>query len=190
MKLKAWQIALIIVAGSLIASTIFGSVLFVSFLTSSFDKNILLKLFTTYFVGTSIPYIIHFFWTWNIGFTLNRHLPEDLKKSSTFFKFSMIFSFAYTVTFAFGFMLSVTHPLSAGFFVGIVPFHAVVTALSAYNIFYAARSLKLYELKRKVQTEDILYNLFMILIFPIGIFFLQPKVNQFAKEIEDRGASL
>ncbi len=190
MKLKAWQIFLIIVAGSLIATTIYSSVLVVMFFKSSIDKTMFLRLLTIYFAGISIPYIMHFFWTWNIGFTLNRHLPEDLQKSSTFFKFSMIFSFAYSFTFVCGFLMSAAHPMSTAFFVGVVPFHAVVTALSAYNMFFAARSLKMYELKREVQTEEFLFNLFMILLFPIGIFFLQPKINQFAKEIEDRGESL
>ena len=174
-----------IIAGSFIATSLYGVFVFLLFVTSNIGHNILSKIFTFYYIGVAPTYFLHYFYVWNIGITMNKNLNNDLRKNTGFFKISMIFVGIYIIVFICGFIYTASHPAPANFFVKIVPFHAVTMILVACNVFFAARSLKTYEKQREVKAEELLFDLFMILLFPVGIFFLQPRINKYVKEFEE-----
>ncbi len=74
-------------------------------------------------------------------------------------------------------------------FEGVIalPFFYVFYAL-LYSISFPARILRTIELKRKVQFGDYFAEFFAFLFLPIGIWFIQPRINKMLEEakVEER----
>ncbi|MBR4841441.1 MAG: hypothetical protein IK005_13350, partial [Paludibacteraceae bacterium] len=45
-----------------------------------------------------------------------------------------------------------------------------------------AKRMKMAELQRRVQVKEVLGDFFLFLFFPVGVWFLQPKVNRMCEE--------
>ena len=52
-----------------------------------------------------------------------------------------------------------------------------------YIVFCTAKTLKYIQLKTQLRTSDIIVEMFVIFYFPIGVWWLQKKVNKYYNEI-------
>ena len=53
-----------------------------------------------------------------------------------------------------------------------------------YIVFCTAKTLKNLQLKSQLRTSDIIVEMFVIFYFPIGVWWLQRKVNRYYNEIK------
>ena len=53
-----------------------------------------------------------------------------------------------------------------------------------YIVFCTAKTLKYIQLEEQLRTSDIIIEMFVIFYFPIGVWWLQRRVNKYYKELE------
>ncbi len=117
---------------------------------------------------------------------LNERLPEKLKvgviSSSLVFIFSMLYVYAiYVFLSAFfdyfpALLMAYTAILLLLFFCFLL-----LIPLS-YISFSVAKVLTMVELSREVQKKEFLSTIFLFLFLPVGVWFLQPRINRLAEE--------
>lgn len=57
---------------------------------------------------------------------------------------------------------------------------------TVYTMYFAAKTIKLAELQRPVTFTDFADEFFLIWFFPIGIWFVQPRINELALATDSR----
>ncbi|MFK7970544.1 MAG: hypothetical protein AB8F95_09260 [Bacteroidia bacterium] len=146
-------------------------------------------------------------WLWSIGKGLQDKIPEEFRLDTKWFQIAIIYSVAYYIVFAFAMswfmdevLSQVSFPTSPQSPFGpsgllpsgnpammlIVPFHFLAIGCMFYSMFFAGKTLKTAELKRKVDLSDFVLEFMLFWFYPVGVWFIQPKVNTLAKsEIEE-----
>jgi hypothetical protein len=112
-------------------------------------------------------------WFWAMGSFLNSIARPDLKMKLGFFRFALIYPIFYAFFF-FKFVLS-THPVQA--FV-IVPLHLFAMYCLFYVVYFDSKSLALVERDKAVSFYDYAGPFFLLWVFPIGVWIIQPKINR------------
>lgn len=125
----------------------------------------------------------YFGWLWAIGQEFQKMLPGNLKFNLVPFKIFLLFPVIYILFFFFMLDFFVVNmeeemepPLSLFFM--IIPLHLFTMFCIFYCIYFAARTFKATELQRPVTFPDFAGEFFMIWIFPVGIWFIQPRINK------------
>ncbi|MFK8009771.1 MAG: hypothetical protein AB8H03_25680 [Saprospiraceae bacterium] len=54
-----------------------------------------------------------------------------------------------------------------------------------YVLYFVAKTYKTVELQREVNFSDFIGEFFMLWFFPIGVWFLQPKINKMMEEEDE-----
>jgi hypothetical protein len=162
LQAKHWQLFLLFVIPQLLAEM---------FSVSS-DK--VLQLLTT---------AIFLAWLWAVGVTLN----FDNKDRNILFKTCFFYSFLYSpYSIYFGTNYNVSE-------IGMellkkewpnLFFHVIYIITLLCCVFFCAKRLKKYMLKRSVVFSDYILDIILILLFPIGVWFLQPRVNKLSELTE------
>jgi len=120
---------------------------------------------------------LYFGWIFSIGYSANNKLTEELRTSATAFKLGLLYAAAYMLVF-----LSIFGPYGANSstegFTMILPFHLLAMIGIFYGIWFAARQLATLREDREVKFSEFSGPFFLIWFFPIGIWFVQPLVNQ------------
>jgi hypothetical protein len=128
----------------------------------------------------------YFGWFWAIAHGLQKKLPSELKLNVTRFRIFMLLPILYFV-FAFFMLGSLEGNTENGqepnwdTFALIVPLHLFSMFCIFYCLYFVAKTYKTVELQRKVIFSDFIGEFFMIWIFPVGIWFIQPKINRLMK---------
>jgi len=179
LKAKHWQIFLLIVEPPfLIELAIMGS----------FDS----KMATIAILIVAFLYMLELsVWLWAIAIGLQNKLPEEIKMKVGLFKIFFIIAFSYIVlislviTFAFDKIeidvVAFNKPsiaLIAGIF---IVFHLFVTYCLFYCLYFVAKVFKTVELQRKTTVSDFALDFLLFGLFPIGLWLVQPKINQMMK---------
>jgi hypothetical protein len=108
-----------------------------------------------------------------IGYSLQKYIPNNISLNNNLFQINVfIILAAYSVVM----ILSGGQGLS---FSGIeaIPFFYVVYAF-LHSLSFPAKSVKTIELGQKAKLGDYLGDFFLIVFIPIGIWFLQPRINR------------
>jgi hypothetical protein len=116
-------------------------------------------------------------WFWAMGSFLNAISREQQRLNPTFFKFAIIYPLLYIA-------------LAAPFFLGpilsmiaiIIPFHFFAVFCIFYDLYFVAKHLVIAETGKSVTFYDYAGPFFLIWFFPIGIWFVQPRVNRLYEE--------
>ena len=156
----------------------FVAILLVSILT--FLSPVLL------FIGVPIILILwfglYFGWHWTVGINLHKRLSESTMLNIHVFKFLFVFMIIYMG-------LSVIVPLLGNvstIFYRVFSILNFIGSLSfLYCVGFIARILNSVEQNKLAGFKDWIGDMFLILLFPAGIYFLQPRINEiFTKEPE------
>jgi hypothetical protein len=139
-----------------------------------------------------------FGWIWSIAIGFQNKLPVDLKMKTKMFRVIMLFSFVIFVCIMFlmlidnpmkmellvGKQLTITEKLPGIIFsvISTLSFFALIFIL--YCFYFAAKTIKTIELQKKVILLDFVVEFLMICLFPIGIWIIQPRINQLAENKE------
>jgi hypothetical protein len=135
---------------------------------------------------------ILFGWFWSIAIGLQNKIPEDVRmkvgKFKVFFFIPLIYiSLISLLIFS---MMSMIAGMMASTVsivgVGVIFFlHMFSMVCIFYVMYFAAKTLKTVELQREVSFSDFVGEFILLWFFPIGIWFLQPKINKMMEEEDE-----
>ncbi len=173
---KAWLLFLLVMVLPIInmflsSGTLFLQVPSQAYYDSSFCKSY--QSFSPYidsFVG-----MVFYGWLWSVATQLQVKAPSELKLKSSFFMNIFPIMFLYyvgmdRVLLSLPFVESWTYPSAI-----LIPF----VFLHFYVVWFVAKTIKTLEFRRQVLARETIFDFIAILLFPIGIWFLQPRVNKY-----------
>lgn len=160
LKLKSWQLFLIIV--------LLPTVLFLSFGSLS--------------VFSFSIYSLHLLWIYSIANFFSSHLSPKPK----YLNLSFIVSLLYIIYYSF-YAISYLQGSqgSQTTFLSHFSIQLIFMVAFIYLIYQAAEGIRSAELNRKVFFRDTLTDFFCILFFPIGLWLIQPRVIKYYNSKED-----
>jgi len=153
-RIKPWALFLILVCPAMIASIV-----------SEPGEYSVLEILAN-IIGT----IIYFFWLWSINDYVRRATEI---RGDIFFTVCLGFVFLCFVVFN---LYALFNEISNLEYSSIAS--AIVLSLTVYCIVVTSRRLKSFELSRKAAFAEYFKDFVLLLIFPIGIWFLQPRINK------------
>lgn len=123
-------------------------------------------------------------WLWSVVIGLENKLPKGMYHSSnTLFKISLfapVITFLLTMYMMYDVMNSAITgiiPNIGGFFL-LFPLSFFSVFGMFYVVYFAAKRIKTVELQQIPRFEDWILEFFLIAFFPIGIWILQPRINE------------
>lgn len=172
LKLRAWQLFVILVGLPFCFSALLVSPLISSNQVNAEVLFTVVPLFVLVYGG------IIFLWFWALGVGLNELIPEKIRPRAKFFKFGVMYSAAYMVLFQTVFLLSVNgHKID-----DLLPIVALMHLFAMYCMFYSihfiSKNLVTHEQQREVEFESYSVVFFLLWLFPIGVWFIQPRLNK------------
>ena len=149
--------------------------------------NAYYSLFYVMPLGIAISQATLYAWLWSVGTNLSQNVNKEELKSGLFktliilpviiLAIILIFWMFFTLRMhLFGKINSSTILISSLFV--ILPVQSFSSVSILYCFYYVANLLKHNEVKKKVKFEDCFKEFILILLFPIGIWFLQPRINK------------
>jgi len=174
LKAKHWQLFTLAFGAMLL----FQIINIITLIFNINDSYLFLDGFFILFpVFITIYLLVLMSWIWSVVIGLNKKLPNPLQIKTTVFKLLFFIPIIYLPLFM---MYFSGHVVDNGFSIIklIMPFHF----LSMFSIFYckfqAAKTIKTAETQTKVTFADFAGDFFLIWFFLIGIWVLQPRINQ------------
>lgn len=130
---------------------------------------------TTLAVQTSamLTFGVFFLWLWMMGSFLNLLVKPPLRLSLGFFRFALIFPLVYGLAFPF----VVWVPRAFSDFL-VFPIHIFAMICLIYSVRFVAKSLALQEECRFLTFREYYRAFFLLWLFPIGVWWIQPKINE------------
>lgn len=135
-------------------------------------------------------------WQWSVGSKLHTKLPSHVSMNLNLFKACILIPFIYTLVLSIGMgsffeylsdnMLlasslngQVPEEMSALFkwFPLFVILHLLSIICMFYNLFFISKALKSAETQDHVTGSDYVAEFFLTWFFPVGVWFLQPRIN-------------
>ena len=164
LKLKHWQLFIVLVGSMVLAQALMvGSVV-----GRGVPSSIALV------GGTLLVGILFFGWLWAISSACYEKLPQELASSPRLMQIGLVYALIYLVLSGIFFFGPDKHP--PGY---IIVMHFLAMAAIFYSLGFTAK-----QLTKLVQNQNVSFfsysgPFFLFWFFPIGVWFIQPKVNQF-----------
>jgi hypothetical protein len=120
-------------------------------------------------------------WYLSMGVFLFPKLPPNAGLNFTRFIWFVIIPAVYLVfviVFLGGYSIGTDGDSTGGLAVIIVPLHLFCMYCMFWCLVFVAKSLKTVELQRPVTFSDYAGEFFLLWFFPIGIWFIQPRLNK------------
>ena len=154
LKAKHWQIFILLIIGLIIGNIN---------IENSPTLNVVLLL---------IGILVYMIYPFLIGIELQEYVPKEIKLNPNLFIFNSLIWFLF---------YSVTMILTDGkgyMFTGIlaIPFFYVFYAI-VHFLSFPVKTLKSIEMSQKAKFKDYVGDFLLIIFLPIGIWFLQPRIN-------------
>jgi len=128
-----------------------------------------------------------FGWIWSVAIGLQKEIPLGINLKVRKFKIFLLIPILYLslmiifISTGFGGSMQNIQELSGAtigsFIVIIVPLHFLSMFGIFYSLYFAAKTFKTVELQREVTFSDFAGEFFLFWFFPIGIWIIQPKIN-------------
>lgn len=160
---RHWQLFLVVI----------GSVFLVQELVAIANTNVGAFGSLALVLPVFIPAALFFGWLWSISSACFKALPMELAYSPKYMQASLIYALVYLV--------------SGGVFFfapgGHLPFYAIIMHLLAMAAIFYALAFTAKQLIKLEQGKDVSFfsysgPFFLLWFFPLGVWFIQPKVNQ------------
>jgi hypothetical protein len=166
-KAKHWQLFLVFMG------LMFGSqILMINSMEPGMPPNI-----TMFLIPMVLFFAIYAAWLWSISTYCLKNMPEELATSPLIMKAGLVYAGLY---FIFGFtFLSRGNTGPVGI---LVVMHILAMVAMFYSLLFTSRQLVKLERKAHVRFYDYSGPFFMLWFFPIGVWFIQPKVNELLGE--------
>ncbi len=127
-----------------------------------------------------VGYLIYFSWPLFVGHGLQEFMPRRVELNDTFF---LINGFLFIALYLGAMIVSDGHGMK---FTGVaaLPFFYLFYALFCF-LSFPGKSLRTIENNRLAGVAEYIRDFFLVLFLPIGIWFLQPRVNKIAEQRPD-----
>jgi len=126
---------------------------------------------------------IVFGWFWSVAIGLQSKVPEGVKMKVNKFKIFFFTPLIYIFLVMIYFMTTMTNGVqNPAVFAFIVPLHLFSMFCMFYIMYFLAKTLKTVELQRQTIFSDFAGEFFMIWFYPIGIWIIQPKINNMVEK--------
>jgi hypothetical protein len=112
-------------------------------------------------------------WLGSIGSFLSSILKVEHRLKPGFFRFSVVFPAVYGAYFTTEFVR--LRPLNMAI---ILPLHLLATFCVVYCLYFVAKSMVRAETGRDVTFRGFARPFFLLCLFPVGIWVIQPKINR------------
>lgn len=194
-----WKIFLIQLSPALLIPIIilifFASSGFNEFEPTNWSILILIPLLIVGMVAFQLSYL------WSIGNKLQPLLPEGVSMDPKYFNIALAVPLAGVVITMMVVAVTILtadenfmepEPFFGLSFVFIIFYmlFALLAMLSGfYQICFLAKLVKTLELQREVRLEEYLLECVLFWFYIVGIWFIQPKLNQFVEQMENPPAS-
>ena len=163
LRAKHWQLFI-----ALVGSMFFAQAMMANSVMSGDSPNPLVMAIPAFFMA-----VVFFGWLWSVASACSKVLPPELASSTKPMLFGLVYALVYLL-------------ISSSFFFGSngqLPGYIIVMHLLAMaSIFYALgfTAKQLAKLEQGINVSFFSYSgpFFLFWFFPIGIWFIQPKVNQ------------
>ena len=179
LKAKHWQIFVALLGLPFLLELILMPIFIESDRPAYMDKFI--PLIMILFAGGLIG------WLWSVAIGLQKKIPSGIKMKVRKFKIFLIIPLVYIsvitilISAVFGGLIHNGSEPSVAmigvFFVIILPLHLLSMFGMFYSLYFVAKTFKTVELQREVTFSDFAGEFFLFWFFPIGIWVIQPKIN-------------
>ena len=158
---KGWQLFLVL----------FGSMAAAPFVVSALAKPVI-----GIAVTSLIFMVLYMGWLWAIATAANHQLNPALKKSTKWMGLGLVYAAVYLIG-ALWLLPDTTEPGQGvpGF---VIPMHLLAMFAMFYALVFTAKRLVTLERQQEVSFFEYSGPFFLLWFFPIGIWFIQPKVNK------------
>lgn len=184
LRAKHWQIFLL-----LFGMSVLGDVAVVSTsLTTTQSSQDLWNPGFLLFAALTLLFMFGFLgWLWSMGSFLDSIVHPELRLETKIFRVALIYPMCYLPLFiAFFLSLSVMPML----FVIIFPLHLLAMSCMFYLLYFVSKSLVLAETSSAASFYDYAGPFFLIWFFPLGVWFIQPRINGlYGQALRDDGRS-
>jgi len=128
--------------------------------------------------------LVLFAWMFSIGTWSNRHLPESRRRSMLLFGVSLALPIIYVLMYIILYIPLLESGGPSRPPLWLLPMHMFSMLGIFYGIWYTARQLK--SLLENEDADFMIFSstFFLLFIFPIGIWLIQPEVNQLYYKLE------
>jgi len=181
LRMKSWQVfILLFVLPALIQILYFYHLVF----EEINDLNHILRSFSLLML---VFMVIYMFWFWAQGIGLNNIVPRNIRPGSGLFRFSIIYTAVYSILFQFYFLSASISNIDSLFIVLGVLIHILGIYCGIYMVYFIARSMIMAEKKKIVEFSEFSSVFILLGIYPIGLWFIQPRINTIYEENKNRG---
>lgn len=163
LRAKHWQLFLV-----LVGSMFLTQALMLNSVMDGGAVNPLVMILPTVLIGA-----VFFGWIWAIASACYRALPRDLASSPRPMQIGLVYALIY-ISLS-GILLFGSGNQLPGY---VALMHLLAMAAIFYSLGYTAKQLTKLEQKQDVTFFSYSGPFFLLWFFPLGIWFIQPKVNQ------------
>lgn len=117
-------------------------------------------------------------WYWSVVFGLGGIIPRKARPDTKRFKLLFFLSLIFTVILIPLFSIQSSATPVFGLFAFILPLHILALIGLLYCMYFTAKTIKTAQLKQNASYSDFAGLFFLLWIFPIGIWIIQPKINK------------
>lgn len=162
------------------------------------DPTAIFGIFNYFPLLFLVPMFIQYGWFWSVGIGLKRYHPENSGLRYNLFQVLFIIQILLLIGFFLFFRLfleamanNIENPDPNGFtsMLWFFPLQIITVVISFYMYGFCGRAIKIAELKQPVNFGDALGEFFLVWFFPIGIWFLQPRINRIVSGAIQDGTS-
>ena len=172
LKLESWKLFLLILTPAIVGATV---LLINKYLLNDNPALLVIgQFFTFIFVGVFV------YWIYSLGTHLARLTPNP-SFSLSLFKSALVFSTLYRVsieTYSLWYSVSYHSRLDLESDLWIIPLHLLATVAALYCFYTNSRLLVSAERQQPSDFKDVWQTFGLILAFPIGIWFIQPRLHK------------
>lgn len=116
-------------------------------------------------------------WLGSMGLFFWSMVTPELRMQTHFFRFSLVYPMVYFPIFFFVMIPGIGIPVGV-----IVPLHLACMICLFYLLYFVSGNLVLLETKKPLTFYEYAGPFFLLWFFPIGVWFIQPKVNRLYAE--------
>ncbi len=177
LRLKHWQLFVLMFGIPFILQFFFAAALALA--PDSMIPYAVMPLIMLLFI------IIFFGWFYALGVNMHKRLPASVKMNLGRFKIFLFIPVIYILSicilmfFVFNNISTADQPPRyLGLFALIIPVHLFSMFCIFYCLYFNAKALKSVELQRPVTFNDFVGEFFLLWFYPVGVWFIQPRVNK------------
>ena len=162
LKAKHWQLFLVLLGAMFLSQSVaFNSIV------SKDSINPFLLMLPTFLFG-----FLLFGWLWAIATACSKAMPSELYSSPKLMQYGLIYALVYVAYF--GVVFGSPEQPPAYIFIP----HLIAMAAVFYALGFTAKQLTKLEQAKNVKFLAYSGPFFLMWFFPIGVWFVQPKVNE------------